>query len=276
MKNEKVQNVLDKILASFESGDVPEALSIAVLPRLDVPSSKWSISNRLILFFSGTSDARGFRQWMEAGRWPKKGSKAIYILSPTHRKKMDKETDEEKFILTGFLPVPVFAYEQTEGEPIERSELEPKQLPALHEVASKWGIAVSYESCQGDSYGYFSPGRKEIVLATHEEGVFFHELAHAAHEKAKGSLKGKQDWKQEIVAELCSAVLAHLYGRKINDGHSYQYIRHYAEKAQKDVYRACLSVIADVGKCLELITTAAQEDQAGTLAGQPKALGAIP
>jgi hypothetical protein len=277
MKNEeKVKLVLGRILVAFESGDVPEALSIAVLPRFDVPSSKWSISNRMLLFFSGTSDARGFRQWKEAGRWPKKGSKAIYILSPTHRKKIDKATDEEKFILTGFLSVPVFPYEQTEGKPIEQPELEPKQLPALHEVAAKWGIAVSYESFQGDSLGYFSPGRKGIVLATHDEQVFFHELAHAAHEKVKGSLKGTQDWKQEVVAELCSATLAHLYGLRINDGHAYQYIRHYAEKAQKDVYRACLSVISDVGKCLELITIAAQEDQAGISAGQPQAFGAMP
>jgi hypothetical protein len=277
MKNEKVLNVLEKILTSFKSGEIAEALSIAVLPRLDIPCSKWSLSNRLILFFSGTSDARGFRQWKEVNRYPKKGSKALYILSPTHRKKVDEKTEEEKFILTGFLPVPVFPYEQTEGQPIERPELEPKQLPILHDVAAKWGISVSYESFQGESYGYFSPGRKEIVLATHDEQVFFHELAHAAHEKVKGALKGKQDWKQEVTAELCSAVLAHLYGRRINDGHAYQYIHHYAEKAQKDVYRACLSVVADVGKCLELITTAAQEDQPEEISTvQPQALGAMP
>jgi len=37
------------------------------------------------------------------------------------------------------------------------------------------------------------------------------------------------------------------------DGGVYQYIRRYAEKTGKDVYRACLSVIADVGRCLEKI-----------------------
>lgn len=252
--DEKVKNVLDKLLESFESGSVPEALSIAVLPRLNVPCSKWSLCNRLILFFSGSSDARGFRQWQEVGRYPRKGSKSVYILSPRHRKKAkDDGTDEETMILTGFAPIAVFRYEDTDGKPLDTPELEPTSLPPLHDVASKWNIAVTYAGFQGDAYGYFSPARKEIVLATHDESVFFHELAHAAHERVKGKLVVGQDWKQEIVAELTAATLAHLYGRRCNDGHSYQYVRRYAEKAGKDAHKACLSVIADVGRCLEAI-----------------------
>jgi hypothetical protein len=248
--NEKVRSVLDKVLESFESGNVPEALSVVVLPQVDVPCSNWSLSNRLILFFSGTSDARGFRQWKEVNRWPKKGSKAIYIIMPKHTKV--KEDDEERVRLTGFTPVPVFAYEQTEGKPVEHPELQPKQLPPLVEVARKWNISVNWQSFQGDALGYYSPGRKEIVLATHDERTFFHELGHAAHEKVRGKLKIKQDWKQEIVAELTSAVLAHLYGKK-DDGGAYRYIRRYAEDAGKDVYKASLSVVSDVGRCLALI-----------------------
>ena len=100
--NGKVKAILDKLLDSFESGNVPEALSIALLPRLDVPSSKWSLCNRLIMFFAGTSDARGFLQWKSVGRYPKMGSKAIYILSPRHRKVVNEETEEEKLVLSGF------------------------------------------------------------------------------------------------------------------------------------------------------------------------------
>jgi hypothetical protein len=257
--NPKVQKVLDRILESFASGDVPEALTIVILPKLDVPCSAWSLANRLVLFFSGTSDARGFRQWQAVGRYPKKGSKACYILTPRHRKMKDKEHDEEKFMLTGFAAAPVFKFEDTDGEPIDRPEYPPKQMPPLYEVAQRWGIAVNWQGFQGDAYGYFSPGRKEIVLATHNEQVFFHELAHAAHEKVLGKLKNAQDWKQEIVAELTAAVLAHLFGRKTNDGGSYRYIRRYAEDAGKDVYRACLSVIGDVGKCVEMVMQMQEE-----------------
>jgi hypothetical protein len=253
MKNDKVNQVLEKILASFQSGEVPEALSIAVLPRSDVPCSQWSLSNRLIAFFSGTSDARGFRQWKEVGRYPKKGSKALYILTPRHKKVKDKGNDDDKMILTGFMPAPVFGYEDTDGEPIDIPDLKPQELPPLFDVAKKWSIDVEWQSFQGESYGYFSPSRKGIVLATHDEATFFHELAHAAHEKVIGKLQAKQDWKQEIVAELCASVLGHLYGKRINDGQHYRYIQTYAEKAGKDVHRACLSVISDVERCLNLI-----------------------
>ena len=257
--NEKAKQVIDKLLDSFESGDVPEALSVAVLPRFDVPSSAWGLSNRLIMFFAGTSDARGFRQWKDVGRYPRKGSKAFHILCPRHRKEVDKETDEEKITLTGFMLASVFRYEDTDGDPLDIPELEPKQMPPLYDVGKQWNLSVKWESFQGNAYGYYSPGRKEIGLASHDEMVFFHELAHAAHEKVKGKLKIKQDWKQEVVAELTAAVLAHLYGRRTNDGAAYRYIRSYAEKANQDVYRACLSVISDVGKCVEKIMQLEEE-----------------
>ncbi len=257
--NGKVKAILDKLLDSFESGNVPEALSIALLPRLDVPSAKWSLCNRLIMFFAGTSDARGFLQWKSVGRYPKMGSKAIYILSPRHRKVVNEETEEEKLVLSGFAGVPVFRFEDTDGEPLEVPQLEPTQLPPLYEVAQQWGLSVNWQSFQGDAYGFYSPGKKEIVLATHDESVFFHELAHAAHEQVKGQLKSGQEWRQEIVAELTAAVLAHLYGKRTNDGRAYRYIRGYAEEAKKDVYRACLSVISDVGKCVEMIMEVKEE-----------------
>ena len=37
------------------------------------------------------------------------------------------------------------------------------------------------------------------------------------------------------------------------------YIGEYAERAERDVYRVCMSVIADVGRCLELILSEAEE-----------------
>ncbi len=62
--------------------------------------------------------------------------------------------------------------------------------------------------------GYYSSLGKEIALATKEESVFFHELAHCAHEKVKGSLKAGQDPLQEIVAELSAQALCSIVGKK--------------------------------------------------------------
>ena len=259
--NKKVEKILDKLLAAFESGDVPQAIAVAVLPRLAVPCSMWSLCNRIMLYFADTSDARGFRQWQQVGRYPKKGSKAVYIMSPKNRK-VTNEAEEDKMVVTGFVPVPVFRFEDTDGEPLDTSALMPIQLPPLYEVAECWGIQVSWQSYQGDGLGYYQPGKEKIVLATHDSKVFFHELAHAAHGKIRGGLALKQDWKQEIVAELSAAVLTHLFGQQPNDGEAYRYIRRYAQEANKDTHQACLSVIADVGKCVELIMQTKQKESA--------------
>ena len=70
-----------------------------------------------------------------------------------------------------------------------------------------------------------------------------------------GELKSGQDWKQEIVAELSAQTLVHIFGCTENNttGNSYEYISWYAHKANKDVGLACMSVLSDVEKVLELI-----------------------
>ena len=100
----------------------------------------------------------------------------------------------------------------------------------------------------------------EIALAAPEEKVFFHELAHAAHEKVKGSLTTGQDPLQEIVAELSAQALCRLVGKRIVDttGNSYQYIERYAEKIKMSPYTACLKVLADTEKVMGLILTGTQ------------------
>jgi hypothetical protein len=83
--------------------------------------------------------------------------------------------------------------------------------------------------------------------------VFFHELAHAAHERIEGDLKGGQVPSQEIIAELTAATLAQMYCPESNLGFSYDYVKSYAEKSKKSIDRACLAVINTVGKVLDEI-----------------------
>lgn len=263
---DKAQESLQRILKSFKEGMVPEALAHTVIPALDVPCSRWSLNNRLLTFLAGTSDARGMRQWNEVGRKVIAGSRAFYILGPIIVKVKpeeevnaeEKQDGKEGKLLRGFKAIPVFRVEDTEGAPLESPDVEPPQPPPLTEVAEAWGIRVDYKAIESRLLGYYSPGKKQITLCTHDESVFFHELAHAAHEKVRGSLKNGQDWEQEIVAELTAATLMHLYGRAPNDGGAYRYIAGYAEKAGKDVYRACLSVITEVEQCLNQILSMVQ------------------
>lgn len=252
--SEKVKETLGIILEKFQSGEIPEAVAFSMYPFPDVPSADWSLLNRTIMFLNGTADARGYRQWNKANRYVKKGSKAVYILVPYFRSVKDKDTGEERKVLSGFGAKPVFRCEDTDGEPLEYQQMELPELP-LAQRAVEWGIGVKAVPGNYRYYGYFSSQRKEIALATREESVFFHELSHAAHEKVKGDLKPGQDALQEIVAELSAQVLCRIAGRKAKDtmGNSFRYISRYAEKLKLSPYQACMKVLSDTEKVLCLI-----------------------
>ena len=104
-------------------------------------------------------------------------------------------------------------------------------------------------------HGSYSPTRREIALCTKEESVFFHELAHCSHEKVKGGLKMGQDPLQEIVAELSAHALCRIVGKTGEKfiGNSYIYIERYSEKIKMSPYSACIKVMNDVEKVLNLI-----------------------
>ncbi|MFC1652699.1 M48 family peptidase [Planctomycetota bacterium] len=252
--SEKARTCLQQIVDLFKQGNVPAALAVVTIPlEANIPSAKWSVSNRILQFLADTSDARGFRQWQDASRKVKKGAKAFHILGPKARK--ITETDEsgketEKHIVMGFFAIPVFRAEDTNGEPLP---YEPPSPPPLADVAEAFGLSVSYQTFANGYYGYYQSGSKKIVLATHMAQVFFHELAHAAHHRVEGHLQGGQVPSQEIIAELTAATLAQLYTPEANLGFSYEYVKSYAEKSKKTIERACLAVINTVGQVLDEI-----------------------
>ena len=99
---DKATEALSRILESFASGTVPEALARVAIPPKEVPCSHWSLSNRLLVFLSGTDDARGFQQWKAAGRFVRSGTKSLYILAPILIRKQDGEDgpDESEKVLS--------------------------------------------------------------------------------------------------------------------------------------------------------------------------------
>jgi hypothetical protein len=115
----------------------------------------------------------------------KKGSKAFTILAPRFVKKEPENGEDETRILAGFLAVAVFRIEDTEGLPLDYERVELPPLPLI-DVAQDWGISVNAIPGNYRYFGWFSQERKEISLATKEETVFFHELAHAAHARILG------------------------------------------------------------------------------------------
>jgi antirestriction protein ArdC len=256
--NEKVKQTLDTVLERFKSGDIPEVVSYAMFPLSDIPSSRWSLLNRTIMFISGTADARGYKQWLQVGRYVKKGSKSLYILVP-YFKKVEDEGDKVS-VMTGFGCQAVFRVEDTDGEPLEYQNLELGEIPLL-ERAEEWGISVKAIPGSYRYAGYYATSRKEICLATKDECVFFHEISHVAHEKVIGSLKAGQDPLQEVVAQLAAQCLCMMVGKSADKflGTSYRYIERYAAKIKTTPHKACLKVISDTEKVLEIILWPAGE-----------------
>ena len=226
------------------------------------------------MVLAGTQDARGIKQWNDVGRRVKKGAKAFADFRPPDhpgkaaktgrtpmRMKTRKSKDQQK--LAGFLLIPVFRVEDTEGEPLSYELLEVPDLPLL-EVARAWGLEVKAIPGNAAFYGSFRASTGEISLASPEEKVFFHELAHAGHSRL-GRLKESAHWQAETVAELSAAVLCRVCGRQPDEnlGESYGYLERQAKKAGLTVTQACLGVLSEVEAVLNLVFSAAQDPMAG-------------
>lgn len=251
--NERVNSVLNSIIERFVSGDIPEGIAYSMFPFPEVPSASWSLLNRTLMFLSGTMDARGYQQWQKVNRYAKKGSKALYIIVP-YIKAIKDELEERQHRLKGFGVCPVFRVEDTDGEDLEYENIEVPDF-SLMTRANEWGINVKAVPGNYRYFGYFAADRKEIAIATSQECVFFHELAHCSHSIIKGGLKRGQDPLQEIVAELSAQALAIIVGKSAEDtcGNSYRYIQKYAEQLNISVHTACLKVMSDTEKVLNLI-----------------------
>lgn len=263
----KVNEQLNALLNAFETGEVSDAIAQTIIKARPVPMAAWSFQNQILCYINGTTDARGFNQWKDVGRHVKKGTRALYILVPMIRKSKYADAEEESARCYGFKGAPVFRYEDTEGEPIDADPIEPPEPPPLYDVAQAWNIPVEYVPFAGRFLGRYQYGNdtERILLCTHNESTFFHELAHAAHHRISGTLKGGQDWKQEIVAELSAAVLARMFGKN-TEGNAYRYIGKYAQDAGKDAHRACLAVLSDVKAVLDLILKTAYQPETEAIA----------
>ncbi len=255
MKNsEKATAILNDIVEHFSNKEFAETCAKAFISAEEIPSSSWSLGNQVLMLFSGTTDARGYRQWEQVRRHVKKGSKAIYILIPMQKRIKDKN-EEDKTIVIGFRGMPVFRYEDTEGEPLQ--EYAPKVLPPLFDLAAKNGIDVKWENTRHGEYGSIDPKRKEIVLSTEAPDTFLHELVHW-YDNKNIKLKLKQDPEQETVAQLGACVLAKMYGYD-SENYTWNYIATYAKTdSPEEVGRACFKVLSRVQKAITAMLSDAE------------------
>jgi len=255
---ERANSELEKIVQLFSTKQLPDLCAKALISSAAKPSSNWTLGNQLLMLLAGTADARGFRQWQEVGRSVSKGAKATYILAPVRKRVKRKASrdlgePEEEFadVLVGFMPVPVFRFEDTQGQPLPIYQ--PRDPPPLVEVAERFGMKVQYESLAPGVYGATDHVSKTILLATEDHDVFFHELAHAIHRSFEPKTGHGQEPEAETIAQLVAATLARLYGRPA-DNFSWNYIAAYAaSNSPQQVGRMCMRVLDRTKKVLDLI-----------------------
>lgn len=250
------QDAVDKLIAAFNNPKtLTEKVSRMYVNQHGTPCEAWSFMNRFLVSLSDTSDARGFNQWKEVNRMVKKGSKAIYILAPLFTKTTDKITGEESSFLYGFKSVPVFRYEDTEGEPLVKSEDTTwvNELPFI-EVAKAWGIQVQVKGFAGAAEASYNTVSNKITMRVENPETFIHELVHAADMK-QGTLQNRTRSQREIVAEFGAAILANMIGLK-TEANSYDYLKSWADGG--DVQKSVMSLLKDTCNLVDTIVKTAQ------------------
>ena len=249
--NDKAKHSLMGVVDQFKSGDLSPIIdTIKFIPPDNIPSSKWSLSNRILSFSqSGHYDCRGFRQWQSAGRFVKKGSQASYILGPRMIKDEDENGDEIK-VLAGYVSIAVFGLDDTDGDELDGIVYTPVEFPPLFDVAAKWGIDVRYLPIPKNAYGSFNPWKSVITLGTHSMETWFHELAHAAHSQIEDLIPG-QDPHQETIADFTACVLMKLYTGKDYSGNTWAYIDAFNSDPLKAIFKALSTVEKIVSLLIE-------------------------
>jgi len=273
VRQEAAEQALNEVLELFADPDrLPAAIAETLIARQEgsSPMVNWSLPNQLLCVLAGSLDCRGIRQWNEAGRQVRKGARCVRILAPRTRKIREQDPssgeESERVVTVGFLGIPVFRVEDTEGAPLEVPSYEPASFPPLYEAAERLGVRVDYAPGGAGARfrGAYQPSQQRIVLLTHDAVTFLHELAHAAHDRvlrARGAaLTGGQVASQEVVAEVVAATLCKLYGLDGYLAGCRTYVEHYAERT--GAAKAALRVLADVQAVLLEILEAATEPAA--------------
>ena len=234
-RNPRVKEAMDLLLKMFDEDNLEKVAHAVFRGNGNIPSDKWSFFNRILMFMHDTEDARGFKQWKEAGRFVMKGSKAFYILGPVFKKtKEEKPTvsgeneKTEKEILAGFRGIPVFRCEDTEGAPLIKEEYNFKIPCEFKGIIQELGLKVVPVRFCG-TYGSYNLLNKNIKLASPDIEVFLHELSHAVDDRLNG-LRPGQKKDQEVTAEFSAAVIGYLMGYKIPLGNIKEYIESYSFK----------------------------------------------
>ena len=129
------------------------------------------------------------------------------------------------------------------------------RLPLI-ERAIEWGIeAIRAVSSNDTFYGsYIITPPKQILLASPERIVYYHQLSHSAHERLISHLVPWQTPRQEIVAGLCAEVIYQILdGSEKFLGNTYRLIARYSFELKVSPLAGCWQFLPEVHHATRII-----------------------
>jgi hypothetical protein len=225
----------------------------------------------------------GYRRWQELGRQVRRGERGILILAPVFKKAVDADGDEERTQLVGFRSARVFAFEQTEGEPLPEQP-EPQLLTsdtaAIRQTFQRAltfseGLSIPIEryTLPVGVMGRYNRVNRTIALRPDLPPLqalktLIHELAHALMH-AEATTKARH--RLELEAETCAFLVCDALGLD-TAAYSFAYLASWTDEP-KDLLLAG----EQAAKTARLVLAALKpEGHATALLGLRKDLGSAP
>jgi len=185
-----------------------------------------------------------FNRWKKLGRNVRKGEKAYRVWAPIRKKERDEETGEETERVVTFKLVPVFTYDQTEGEPIELPQ--PPKLPEGNDEYGAWDAlerlvladpawTITREQSRDGENGWTDFDSQTINVSADLDlaaaaKTLAHELAHRRLHASLGRSYRRQDVRSraEVEAESTAYVVMNALGLDVAE-YSLDYVAGWAE-----------------------------------------------
>lgn len=286
-----VMESLEKGMESFLQGD--EARYRQYL-QVMTKFHSYSLNNTLLIAMQrpDATLCNSYKRWQGLGRQVRAGEKGIKIIAPAPvkqkriREKKDQnqnsilgangkpEMEEVEITIPRYKTATIFAYEQTEGEPLPL--LRPKELTAdvenfelfMKAIEAVAPVPIHFDNIDGGAKGYYHVIDKEIVIQkgmseaqTMKTAV--HECCHSIlHDREFMAAQGieKDTMTKEVESESVAYAVCQAFGLDTSD-YSFPYIAGWSHnhdtkdvKASLDVIRKTAGqIIEDISEQLQLL-----------------------
>ncbi|MFD1608679.1 ArdC-like ssDNA-binding domain-containing protein [Oceanobacillus luteolus] len=236
-QKERVQELLD-ILEDGVLNFLPDPEKFKAILEMKALMPNYSLRN-IIIAKGQLPHARflaGYKRWNELGRYVRKGEEAIRILAPRIKKVKNEETGEEENKKIGYIPVAVFDYSQTEGEPLpidkikielEGDSPEARAIISIAEQIAEQDDCPIYYGDTGTANGFYRPFFHDITVSdklsvNHRCKTLVHELVHSKVDRF-GSIE-RSSKEKEVVAEGSAFIVCSYFGLDTSD-YSFEYVK---------------------------------------------------